>query len=68
MENHPASLNPVGDVVQEQMYPTTMYGTRDSITLLDPWQNPNSSIQYANRGLISKLGEKVLNYLRHFAN
>ncbi len=61
------SLNPVRDLAHEQMLPTTMHGTRYLVTIRDYRKNPVSSVSDDDRGLMAKLGWKVLNYLHKLA-
>lgn len=61
------SPRPVRDLVKEEMYPTTMHGTRDSVVISCAGQGPNGGIQHDDQGLLGKLAYKALNYLRQFA-
>lgn len=65
-ENH-NSTDPVRDLAREQMLPTTMHGTRALVTIRDSRKRPVSSVSNDDRGLMAKLGEKVLNYLHKLA-
>lgn len=67
MEKRLDGLYPTRDIVKEKMYPTTMHGTRDHAVIACSRQDPHSTVQDTNRSLMSKLGEKVLNYMRQFA-
>lgn len=55
------------DMFKEQVYSTTMHGTRYAIPIACSRQDPYSTVKDANRSWTSKLGEKVLNYMRQFA-
>ena len=55
------------DLVKEEISPTTMHGTRDSITLAGARQIPTSGSQRDDWGLTGKLAYKIRNYLRQFA-
>lgn len=46
---------------------TTMHGTRDSVVVSGTRENPDSAISDADRSMLSKLAERVINYLRKFA-
>jgi len=49
------------------LYPTTMRGTRDSIVVSGTRENTDSAICDADRSMLSRLAERVINYLREFA-
>ena len=46
---------------------TTMHGTRDSVVVSGTRENADSAMCDANRSMLSKLAERVINYLRKFA-
>ena len=49
------------------LHPTTMHGTKDSVVVSGTRENPDSAICDGDRSMLSKLAEKVINYLRKFA-
>ena len=60
-------LYPTRDMFKEQVYPTTMHGTRYAIPIVHSRQDTYSTVKDANRSLMRKLGDKFLNYMRQFA-
>ena len=46
---------------------TTMHGTRDSVVVSGTRENADSATCDGDRSMLSKLAEKVINYLRKFA-
>jgi hypothetical protein len=46
---------------------TTMHGTRDCVVVSGTRENADNAICDADRSMLSKLAEKVINYLRKFA-
>jgi hypothetical protein len=67
MPDSPDSLNPVRDLAHEQMLPTTMHGTRPLVTILDTRHGADGTACDDDRGLMARLGEKIVDYLRKFA-
>ena len=61
-------LSPVRDLVNEQMHPTTMHGTRDLVVIACPRQDPDSAVGDDHRSFMRKLGEKIINRLRHLCD
>ncbi|GAB3359172.1 MULTISPECIES: hypothetical protein [Giesbergeria] len=61
-------LSPVRDLAKEEMHPTTMHSTRDSVVIACSRQDPYGAISNDNRSLMSKLGQKFINYLRRLAD
>lgn len=46
---------------------TTMHGTRDSVVVSGTRENADSAMCDGDRSMLSKLAERVINYLRKFA-
>jgi len=65
-ENH-NSPDPVRDLARAQMLPTTMHGTRPLVTILDTRHGAAGAACDGDRGVMTQLGEKVLNYLHKLA-
>jgi hypothetical protein len=56
-----------GESGSVMLHPTTMHGTRDSFVVSGTRENPDSAICDGDRSMLSKLAERVINYLRKFA-
>lgn len=67
MPKHPDCSRPVRDLAKEQMYPTTMHGTRDLVVIRDPLDRSMGAIGNNNGSFMSKLGDKVIDYLHKLA-
>ena len=46
---------------------TTMHGTRDCVVVSGTRENADSTVCNLDRSMLSKLAERVINYLRKFA-
>ncbi len=62
------SLRSARDLVKEQMHPTTMHGTRDRVVIACARQDFGGTRGDYHQSFMRKLGEKIVNYLRHLAN
>ncbi len=66
MNTPPDCSRPTRDFAKEEMYPTTMHGTRDLVVIRDPPDRSMAAI--GNSGtFMSRFGDKVIDYLRMLA-
>ncbi len=56
------------DLVKEELLPTTMHGSRKCVVIACSRQDPFSTISDSDQGLVDRLLENVLNYMRRLAN
>ena len=67
MNTPPDCSRPTRDFVKEKVYPTTMHGTRDLVVILDPPHRSMGAIGGNSGTFMSRLGDKVIDYLRKLA-
>lgn len=65
-ENH-NSTDPVRDLAREQMLPTTMHCTRPLVTIRDTRHGAAGAARDGDRGVMTKMREKVIDYLHKLA-
>ena len=67
MNTPPDYGRPARDFAKEKMYPTTMHGTRDQAVIRDPLDRSMAAIGGKSGTFISRLGDKVIDYLHRLA-
>lgn len=67
MPEGPNSSTTAADLVKEQVDLSLVDRARTEVVIRDPWQDSRGGVEDQNRGLMSKLGEKFIDYLRRLA-